>query len=115
MWLEASDRSFCEACHKSFSRRQAHKCSGPVPVVLASMPSEPPAPLPEPESSLPAGGTPLPSLDSILRTQIPTVKRIPQQCRNPVTKAFTTLMRQCGSTSTKEVELRAWSLHFMFC
>ncbi len=56
----------------------------------------------------------LPSLIDIFATSIPTVKRIPQQCRVAVAKAFTTVMRQCSTPNTLEQELRAWKLHFLF-
>ena len=56
----------------------------------------------------------LPSLMDIFATSIPTVKRIPQQCRVPVAKAYTTVMRHCSTPNTLEQELRAWKLQFLF-
>jgi len=50
----------------------------------------------------------------IFATSIPTVKRIPQQCRVPVAKAYTTVMRHCSTPNTLEQELRAWKLQFLF-
>ena len=50
----------------------------------------------------------------IFATSIPSVKRIPQQCRVAVAKAFTTIMRNCSTVGTKEQELRAWKLQFLF-
>ena len=50
----------------------------------------------------------------ILATSIPYVKRIPQQCRIAVTKAFTAIMRNCSVVGTKEQEMRAWKLQFLF-
>ena len=47
-------------------------------------------------------------------TSIPSVKRIPQQCRVAVAKAFTTIMRNCSVVGTKEQEMRAWKLQFLF-
>ena len=55
----------------------------------------------------------LPTLMDIFATSIPTVKRIPQQCRVAVAKAFTTVMRHCVTLSTLEQEMRAWKLHFL--
>jgi hypothetical protein len=56
----------------------------------------------------------LPSLMDIFATSIPTVKRIPQQCRVPIAKAFTTVMRRCSVSGTSAQEMRAWQLHFLF-
>jgi hypothetical protein len=56
----------------------------------------------------------LPSLMDIFTTSIPTVKRIPQQCRVPIAKAFTTVMRRCSVSGTPAQEMRAWQLHFLF-
>ena len=56
----------------------------------------------------------LPTLMDIFATSIPTVKRIPQQCRVAVAKAFTTVMRHCATLNTPEQEMRAWKLHFLF-
>ena len=56
----------------------------------------------------------LPVWMEIFATSIPSVKRIPQQCRVVVAKAFTAIMRSCSSLSTKEQEVRAWKLQFMF-
>ena len=50
----------------------------------------------------------------ILATSIPSVKRIPQQCRVAVAKTFTTIMRNCSVVGTKEQEIRAWKLQFLF-
>jgi hypothetical protein len=50
----------------------------------------------------------------ILATSIPTVKRVPQQCRVPITKAFTKLMRQCSVEGTQEQQVRAWRMQFLF-
>jgi hypothetical protein len=50
----------------------------------------------------------------IFASSIPTVKRVPQQCRIPVAKAFTTVMRRCSTSSTPAQEMRAWQLHFLF-
>lgn len=49
----------------------------------------------------------LPSLMDIFATSIPTVKRIPQQCRVPVAKAFTTVMRRCSVSGTPAQEMCA--------
>ena len=57
---------------------------------------------------------PLPYLLDIFATSIPTVKRVPQQCRVPVAKAYTTVMRNCSTPSNKDQELRAWKLQFLF-
>jgi hypothetical protein len=48
----------------------------------------------------------------IFATSIPTVKRVPQQCRVPIAKAFTTVMRRCSVSGTPAQEMRAWQLHF---
>jgi hypothetical protein len=53
-------------------------------------------------------------MDEIMRTQIPTIKRFPQQCKNAVTKSFTSTMRACYSTSGETPQLRAFKLMFMF-
>jgi hypothetical protein len=44
----------------------------------------------------------LPELMEILATSIPSVKRIPQQCRVAVARAYTTIMRNCSVVGTKE-------------
>ena len=58
--------------------------------------------------------TVLPDMDEIMRAQIPTIKRWPQQCKNAVTKALTATLRQCYSAATEEAQIRAWKLKFMF-
>jgi hypothetical protein len=50
----------------------------------------------------------------IFATSIPSVKRIPQQCRVAVAKAFTTIMRNCSVEGTQDQQMRAWKLQFMF-
>ena len=50
----------------------------------------------------------------ILATSIPTVKRIPQQCRVAVAKAYTTVMSRCASEGTVDHSMRAWKLMFLF-
>ena len=60
------------------------------------------------------GALVLPSTMEILATSIPTVKRVPQQCRVPITKAFTKLMRQCSTEGTQEQQVRAWRMQFLF-
>ena len=57
---------------------------------------------------------PLPELDLIFRTQIPTVKRIPQQCRNAISRVFTGVMNQCYNAVSTEAKVRAWQKQFMF-
>jgi hypothetical protein len=56
----------------------------------------------------------LPGTMEILATSIPTVKRVPQQCRVGITKTFTKLMRQCSVEATQEQQVRAWKLQFLF-
>ena len=56
----------------------------------------------------------LPGLLETFVTSIPSIKRVPQQCRVVVAKAFTTLLRNCCISSTKEQEVRAWQLLFLF-
>src|SRR3954467_8400118 len=56
----------------------------------------------------------LPDLMTILATSIPSVKRIPQHDRVAVAKNFTTIMRNCSVVGTKEQEIRAWKLQFLF-
>ena len=123
-WLQAANRFWCEVCLSTPSNRQKHTCPGP-----SSMPSDPPRPTPEFVSSAePAvvlvpeevkseeavAACALPSLMDIFATSIPTVKRMPQQCRVPVAKAFTTVMRRCSVSGTPAQEMRAWQLHFLF-
>src|SRR6187431_478222 len=50
----------------------------------------------------------------IFSTSIPSVKRVPQQCRVLVAKAFKTILRNCAVSGIKEQELRAWKLQLLF-
>ena len=116
-WLAASKRFFCPGCGLSPTTRQAHDCPGPPP----THPVSPPAPtLDSPivgassEEVKVVAPTCVPELMEILATSIPSVKRIPQQCRVAVAKAYTTSMRNCSVIGTKEQEMRAWKLQFMF-
>ena len=111
-WLEASNRGACSTCLMTFSKRQKHACTGAVALEMKgdclgsdSISSAPP----ETKKACK-----LPKLMDILSTPIPTVKRVPQQCRVAVAKSFTALMRQCATPSTPEQELRAWSEFLMF-
>ena len=80
---------------------------------LASPGSPSVLPVVEPEGSV-AVGCVLPDWLQIFATSVPTVKRVPQQCRVSVAKAFTTILRNCCVSSTKDQELRAWKLQFLF-
>ena len=53
-------------------------------------------------------------MSAIFRTQIPTVKRLPQQCRNVISKAFAKCLTQCCSAVSEEAKVRAWKRQFMF-
>ena len=112
--MEASNRAWCPICMKTFATRQAHKCRGPGPYLLPKAPAPPEPPEPEPPPEDVEADAPLPELDAIFRKQIPTVKRIPQQCRNAISKAFTAIMSECYTAGTKEAKVRAWKKQFMF-
>ena len=119
--MAASNRAWCLSCGLSFSQRVAHVCQPPtappahaiaLPTSVtpaASVPSVPPS---SDEVKVVSVTCVLPDLMDILATSIPSVKRIPQQCR--VAKAFTTVMRNCSVVGTKEQEMRAWKLQFLF-
>jgi hypothetical protein len=85
-------------------------CSSPSSPVLCSSPLTF-TPDAEPEIKV---ACVLPGWMEVFATSIPSVKRVPQQCRVVVAKAFTTIMRNCSISSTKEQELRAWKLQFLF-
>ena len=51
----------------------------------------------------------------IFATPIPTVRRIPQQCRVAVAKAYTTIMSRCCVEGSVEQAMRAWKTMFLFC
>ena len=128
VWMEASGRFWCAPCGSSFSCRLPHGCT-------ESSTSRPARNLPS-TASLPRLGAPaigadevktssaeakvvtptcvLPALMDIFATSIPSVKRIPQQCRVAVAKAFTTIMRNCSVEGTQDQQMRAWKLQFMF-
>jgi hypothetical protein len=118
-WMEAAVRSWCTDCKQSYSRRCAHKCKGPPvspemssPRLVCLSVADPEVKVAEPEQS--RGACILPDWMEAFSTSIPSVKRVPQQCRVLVAKAFTTLARNCSTSSTKEQELRAWKLFFLF-
>ena len=123
-WLTASNRTFCRACCTTYALRQTHKCPG-----ASHCPNTKPMPdsdLPPDERDIaleekdaapltfPGSAADLPDMMEILSTQIPTVRRIPQQCRTPVALAYTTAMRRCSTPGSPDAELRAWKLLFMF-
>ena len=110
-WLVASQRSWCSVCASSYSQRQLHECKGPRRCPEASsspLQSTPPAD-PQPEVR-PEAACILPEWMEIFATSIPSVKRVPQQ----VAKAFSAILRNCAVSGTKEQELRAWKLQFLF-
>ena len=124
-WLLLANRAWCAGCRASHSKVLRHVCpesatsgtkvvaSTPAGFPVSSVETEPF----EVEMDLGGVASPtclLPCLEDIFVTSIPTVKRIPQQCRVAVAKAFTTVMRHCSSPSTPEQEMRAWKLHFLF-
>ena len=113
VWMEASERCWCLDCGFSYSRRCSHKCKGPRATPEVSSPSLVCTPVADSEVKV-VGACVLPGLLETFATSIPSVKRIPQQCRVLVAKAFTTLMRNCCVSSTKEQEVRAWKLLFLF-
>src|SRR5689334_7463741 len=99
-WMTASNRAWCPSCGSSFSQRMAHVCQPPtVPPAHAialpctvtsdssSVPSVPPS---SDEVKVVSPTCVLPDLMTILATCIPSVKRVPQQCRVAVAKTFTT-------------------------
>ena len=124
VWLEAANRAWCSVCQSTHSRRQVHACQGPravrseAPLVstrVASAMTESVTITSDVKVDDVVSPTCfLPSLMDIFATSIPTVKRIPQQCRVSVAKAYTTVMRHCSVPNTLEQELRAWKLQFLF-
>ena len=110
-WLTASRRSWCPDCASSYSQRQLHDCKGPS--LSPEVDSPHLACTPDPEVKADEACI-LPEWMEIFATSIPSVKRVPQQCRVMVAKSFTTVMRNCAASSTKEQELRAWKLQFLF-
>ena len=119
-WLAASNRFLCARCGLTASNRITHECPGPPGLPLPPAPGlPPPSPSSPPLSDVEEAKvvTPtcvLPGLMEILATSIPSVKRVPQQCRVAIAKVFTTIMRNCSVVGTKEQEMRAWKLQFMF-
>jgi hypothetical protein len=119
-WLQAANRFWCDVCQSAPSNRQKHTCrpassSWPRPAPPVVVSPEPAVVLAEDVKSDEVVATcGLPSLMDIFATSIPTVKRIPQQCRVSIAKAFTTVMRRCSVSGTPAQEMRAWQLHFLF-
>jgi hypothetical protein len=125
--MAASNRFWCSSCGWSFSNRLSHTCPP-----AAAPPAHAPAPLTADVASSPltsseasvgpssdeikvvSSSCVLPDLMDILATSIPSVKRIPQQCRVAVAKSFTAIMRGCSVSGTKDQEMRAWKLQFLF-
>ena len=116
VWMEASHRSWCMGCASSFSNRMPHVCRDPRDRLAPFFPKSSAvcdAPAVELELKTDVACV-LPGWMEIFSTSIPSVKRIPQQCRVVVAKAFTTIMRNCCLSSSMEQEIRAWKLQFMF-
>ena len=120
VWMAAAKRGFCPTCRLSYGLRQKHNCLGAMGREFA--PLQPVLSQPDlsqsqsqPEVSGEATTCLLPDLLEILSTPIPTVKRIPQQCRALIAKAYTTIMRNCSKEGTPAHDIRAWKLQFLFC
>ena len=112
-WLVASQRSWCSACASSYSQRQLHECKGLRTGPEVSSPPLQFTPPADPEVRSEVACL-LPEWMEFFSTSIPSVKRVPQQCRVLVAKAFSTILRNCAVSGTKEQELRAWKLQFLF-
>lgn len=88
--------------------------SVPDPPLVLGAEEKGESPIAEEKAVLPDSAARLPDFMEILGNQIPTVKRIPQQCRTAVTQAYTTVMRACTAPGTPDANIRAWKLLFMF-